>query len=133
MTQAAMGNSRAESFTQFLTVFLVFLLVLALTYFTTRFVGAFQKTNSFNMNFEAVETYRITNGKYLQLVRVGEKYLVIGISKDNVNLICEISEDEIDLTRNKPHSKGLYGSEAFKSIMEQAKQHLDKGGSNNEK
>lgn len=133
MAQTASSHSGAESFAQFLTVFLVFLLVLALTYFTTRFVGSFQKVSAYNRNFEAIETYRITNGKYLQLVRVGEKYLIIGISKDNVNLICEISEDEIDFTKNKPRSKGLYGSEAFKSIMDQAKRHLDKGGNDNEK
>ena len=70
MTQTGYA-SRAESFTQFLTVFLVFLLVLALTYFTTKFVGSYQKSASYNKNFEAIETYRITNGKYLQLVRIG--------------------------------------------------------------
>lgn len=121
-------TSRAESITQFLTVFLVFLLVLALTYFTTRFVGGFQKANSFNKNFEAIETMKITNGKYLQLVRVGEKYIVIGISKDNVNMICEVSGDDIDLTNDRPQA-----SEAFNVFMEKARERIKKGGNQNEK
>lgn len=121
-------TSRAESFTQLLTVFLVFLLVVALTYFTTRFVGSFQKSNSFNRNFEAVETMKITNGKYLQLVRVGEKYIVIGISKDNVNMICEVQEDDLDLTSSRPQA-----TEAFRAVMDKARERIKKGGNQNEK
>ncbi|MBR6159125.1 MAG: flagellar biosynthetic protein FliO, partial [Lachnospiraceae bacterium] len=88
-------TDRTESFTQFLTVILVFVLVLALTYFTTRFVGSYQKTKSIGRNFEVIETYRITNGKYLQIVRVGEKYMVIGVGKDNITGICELSAEDI--------------------------------------
>ena len=116
-------TSGSESVSQFLTVFLVFLLVLALTYFTTRFVGSFQKAASFNKNFEAIETYKITNGKYLQLVRVGKKYVVIGIGKDSVNTICEISEEDIDLTDSKPQA-----SEAFSEFMKKARERMKKGG-----
>ena len=121
-------TSGAESFVQFLTVFLVFLLVLALTYFTTRFVGSFQKKASFNRNFEAIETIRITNGKYLQLVRVGRKYVVIGIAKDSVNLITEVSEDDVDLSYDKPQA-----TEAFRDIMDKARQRISKGDNKNEK
>jgi len=121
-------TSRAESITQFLTVFLVFLLVLALTYFTTRFVGSFQKSNVYNRNFEVIETYRITNGKYMQLVKVGGKYIVIGIGKDNVNMLCEVSEDELDLTSDKPQA-----SEAFSALMDKARERIKKGGKQNEK
>lgn len=127
MTQTGY-TSGAESFVQFLTVFLVFLLVIVLTYFTTRFVGSFQKKASFNRNFEAVETIRITNGKYLQLVRVGKKYIVIGIAKDSVNFITEVNEDDIDLSYD---DKGA--SEAFRDIMDKARQRISKGDNKNEK
>ena len=83
-------TSRAESITQFLTVLLIFLLVLGLTYFTTRFIGTFQKNTLVNRNFEAIETYKVTTGKFLQIVRVGTKYVVIGISKDGITKICDI-------------------------------------------
>ena len=124
----SLTSDRAESFTQFLTVFLVFILVLALTYFTTRFVGNYQKARSINRNFEVIETYRITNGKYLQIVKVGSKYLVIGIGKDDVTSICELSEDDIKPAAEMPSQP----VEAFKSIFEKAKGHI-KGGSENEK
>ena len=120
---------RAESFTQFLTVILVFLLVLALTYFTTRFVGNYQKARSVNRNFEVIETYRITNGKYLQIVKIGEKYMVIGIGKDNITSICELSADDIKPVTESP-SQSI---ETFKNILDKARQRIGKGGNGNEK
>ena len=115
-------SDRAESFTQFLTVFLVFVLVLALTYFTTKFVGNYQKARSVNRNFEVIETYRITNGKYLQIVKIGEKYVVIGIGKDDITSICELSADDI-----KPvAAQSTQTTEVFKSVLDKARQRLSK-------
>ena len=115
-------SDRAESVTQFLTVILVFVLVLALTYFTTRFVGNYQKARSVNRNFEVIETYRITNGKYLQIVKIGEKYVVIGIGKDNVTSICELSADDIKPPVEQPSQT----TEMFKSVLDKARQRLSK-------
>ena len=121
----ALGD-RAESFSQFLTVILVFLLVLALTYLTTRFVGNYQKARSVNRNFDVIETYRITNGKYLQIVRIGEKYVVIGIGKDSVTKICDLSADDIKPVSEQP----VQSVEAFRSILDKAKERIGKGGKN---
>lgn len=129
MTQVG-STSRSESIIQFLTVFLVFLLVLALTYFTTRFVGTFQKNAVVNRNFEAIETYKITNGKYLQLVRIGEKYMVIGISKDSITSICELTEEDILFKPSGDDSKAM---DSFKVFIEKARERVNKGGNKNEK
>ena len=121
-------TDRAESFTQFLTVILVFVLVLAITYLTTRFVGNYQKARSVNRNFEVIETYRITNGKYLQIVKIGEKYVVIGIVKDSITTICELSPDDI-----RPVTQAVQPSLAFKTILDKAKERIGKGDNENEK
>ena len=115
-------SDRAESFTQFLTVILVFVLVLALTYFTTRFVGNYQKARSVAGNFEVIETYRITNGKYLQIVKIGEKYVVIGIGKDNITTICELEAGDIKTAAGQPDK----APEVFRSVLEKARQRLSK-------
>ncbi len=120
---------RAESFTQFLTVILVFILVLGLTYLTTRFVGSYQKAASINRNFEVIETLKITNGKYLQIVKIGEKYVVIGIGKDTVTKICDLDPSDI---KPLPEGSTPQGVEAFKAIFDKAKERI-KGNSKNEK
>ncbi len=128
MVLAQLG-SRAESFTQLLTVILVFVLVLGLTYLTTLFVGSYQKTKNQNRNFEVIETCKVTNGKYLQLIKVGGKYMVIGIGKDSITGICEVPEEEIKVAPD-PSTQSV---ETFRSILDKAKQRISKGGSNNDK
>lgn len=125
----AVLNERAESITQFLTVFLIFLVVLALTYFTTRFVGGYQKIKSLNRNFEVIETMKVTNGKYLQIVKVGQKYVCIGIGKDSITSICELSPDEVSEVTSQP----VQPLETFKTVMEKTRERIGKGGSQNEK
>ncbi len=122
-------TDRAESFTQFLTVILIFLLVLGLTYLTTRFVGNYQKIRNVSRNFEVIETLRITNGKYLQIVRVGEKYVVIGIGKDSITKVCDLSPDDI---KPIPEEMLTQSSEMFKAILDKAKERI-KGGKDNDK
>ena len=107
MLPAVIISGSVEGAAQFATVFLIFLVVLAATYVTTRIVGNYQKLQEKGGNFEAIETYRVTGNKYLQIVRVGEKYVVIGIGKDSITNICELSPDDI---RPIPEDAGMQSS-----------------------
>jgi flagellar protein FliO/FliZ len=99
--------------------------VLALTYFTTKFVGNYQKLQGFGKNIEAIETYRITGNKFLQIVRVGRKYYLLSIGKDEVNSIAELSEEELDLNTDTPAV-----NDRFKKMFEIAKDKMTKRGDN---
>lgn len=118
-------SSGLESVVQFVTVLLVFVFVLALTYVTTRWVGKFQKLQTNNGNFEVIETCRLASNKYLQIVRVGKKYLVIAISKDMVTMLTELTEDEIEL-----HQNGVAPQDSFQKLLDKAKERIQKRGDN---
>jgi flagellar protein FliO/FliZ len=68
-------------------------------------------------NMELKETLRISNNKYLQIVRAGDKYLVMAVCKDTVTMLTELTEDELDFTA-APVEAGM----DFKGIMEKARQ-----------
>lgn len=87
--------SGVESVARLLTTFILFLFVCVITYYTARFVAAFQKSGMRATNIEAVEAYRISNNKYIQIIRIGEKYLAIAVCKDTVTVLCELTENEI--------------------------------------
>ncbi len=123
MFAAVVISGSLEGAAQFLTVFFIFLVVLALTYFTTRFLGKYQKLQGYNRNFEAIETYRLSTNKFLQIVRVGRRYFIVAIGKDEVKLISEISEEDIDLSAENPAS-----NDRFKQIFETAKDKITKRG-----
>jgi len=109
-----------NSVAQFLTVLLLFVFVCAVTYFTTKFIASYQKGGMQGTNIELIDVFRIDATKCIQIVRVGEKYIAMAVCKDNVSVLCELSEDEI--VRGE-HSKGTVSVD-FKDIFEKMKQNI---------
>ena len=87
------------SYAQFITVLLIFVVVLGITAVVTRWLASYQKQQSVNENIEVIDTTRIANNKYIQIIRAGEKYMVIAVCKDTVTMLGEIPEDSLKATR----------------------------------
>ena len=107
------GTGRMDSYLQFLTVLILFVFVLGITWATTRWIANYQKGRALSCNLEIVETMRITGNKFLQIVRAGNKYLVIAIGKDEIHMLAELTQDEV-LTLKKPDMS----NPDFKSLFE---------------
>lgn len=80
---------------QLITVAVLFILVLVMTYFTTRFVGKYQKGQLSGNNIQVLDTLRLSQNKLVQIVRVGEQYFAIAVCKDTVTLLGEIDGDKL--------------------------------------
>ena len=80
---------------QLITVAVLFILVIALTYFTTRFVGRYQKGQLSGNNIQVIDMLRLSQNKLVQIVRVGEKYFAVAVCKDTVTLLGEIDGDKL--------------------------------------
>ena len=105
-----------DSFVQFITILLLFLFVLVITYVVTRWVSGIQKVQMTGKNMGLVETMRISNSKYLQIIRAGEKYLVVAVCKDTVTMLTELSADELSLD-DENEVKSL----SFREVMDKLK------------
>ncbi len=114
-----------NSVVQFLTALLVFVFVVALTYFTARWVGAYQKIQPVNKNFEVIETCKVTQNKFLQIIKVGSRYFLIGIGKDNLEYFTELNEEDLDLTADTKMQDG------FQLLYQKAKERIKKRGNGN--
>jgi len=106
-----------SSFAQFITVFILFIFVVGITYFTTRYIAGYQKTRIKTGNMELMESLRISNNKYLQIVRAGKKYLVMAVCRDTVTLLAELEEEELVFM-----DQGEVAVLDFKGILDKAKQ-----------
>ena len=67
--------SKWDSFFQLIGVLLIFLFVLAITYVTTRWIGQYQQGMMQNKNIQVVETFRVSNNKFI-LTELTEEDLV---------------------------------------------------------
>ena len=110
-------SSGLESIVQFITVLIIFVFVLGFTWISTRYIAGIQKDKYKTGNMELIETLRISNNKYLQIVRVGNKYLCMAVCKDTVTMLGEIQKEEMVFNENN-----LNANMDFQMILEKIKQ-----------
>lgn len=113
--------SRLDNVTRFMSVLLIFLFVLAITYFATRYIAEVQKGKTQEKNIKIVETRQIAPGKYIQILQIGKRFVTVAVCKDNITMLTELSEEELDLSVDD--ASQLPG---FKDILEKAKDKLPK-------
>ncbi len=115
------GGTRGENILELILLLGIFVLVLVACVFTTRFVAGHQMQRGRNSNFKPIETYQITQNRYLHLVQIGTRYFVVSVTKENISFIAELKEDEIVA---KPEKGGTQRS--FKQILSEFKVKVDK-------
>lgn len=107
-------TGKVNGYAQFVAVLVVFVLVLGLTALTTRWIANYQKQQSVNCNVEILETTRIANNKYIQLVRIGETCVAIAVCKDTVTMLGEVPKEQIK-------ESNIQGTSLhFKELLEKA-------------
>lgn len=110
--------SRLSSFAQLITLLIVFVFVLALTFYATRWMAKIQKSQFKNSNIEVIETFRLSNTKYIQIVKLGEKYVAIAVGKDTVTFLTELEESQLDLTKAVEGTNTLEFQEILKKVKD---------------
>ena len=101
---------------QFLVVLFLFVVVLGITLWTTRWIAGYQKEKMSGSNMEIVDTMRLSSNQYIQIVRIGGEYIAIAVSKDSVTKLAEIPSEQIIL-RQPSEGETL----SFKELFEKTK------------
>ena len=114
-------TGRMDSYLQFMTVLILFVFVLLITYWTTRWIAKYQKGKAGAGNLEVIETCRISPNKYVQVLRAGEKYLIIAIGKDEIHMLTELSEADLVIQENSGEQ-----TLSFAGVFEQVKKLKEK-------
>ena len=116
-----------EAVVHLVTVTLIFIFVLALAVFTTRWLGNYQKGQMFNKNIKVIETFKLSPNKYVQIIQIGTRYVAIAISKDTVTKLVELTEEEILEFPDEQSSFSAFGDkyglskESFQEIFSKMK------------
>lgn len=124
------GLNNTDSYLQFMTVLIIFVFVLAITYLTTKWIAGYQKGRIRDTNLELLEAIRLTNNKYVQIIRVGQKYLAVAVCKDSVTMLTEVPVEELELSDNGEKTEQF----SFKDLLEkvQKKNFSEKNEDRNE-
>lgn len=106
----------SDGWAQLITVLLIFVAVLALTAYTTKYIAKVQRQNTISGNLEILETIRISGTKYIQLVRIGETYVAMAVCKDTVTKLCEIPKEQLK-EKTPEGNSGFSFKELLDSVM----------------
>lgn len=112
---SVLSSTASGGWVQLITVLLIFVFVLLITAFTTKWIGNFQKEKYAGSNIEVIETRRVDQNKYIEIVRIGDKYFAIGIGKENISTIAELSKDSLQIPEAKTNNF------SFKEFLKKAK------------
>ncbi|MEH2942675.1 flagellar biosynthetic protein FliO [Lachnospiraceae bacterium KK002] len=117
-------SSGWESFFQLIGVLLVFLLVLALTWGVTRWIAGYQQGMMADKNIRVIETFRVNNNKFIQIIQVGKKYLVISVCKDTINILTELTEEQLVWMPSPEGKNPVNVNENFQEILNNLKKKI---------
>lgn len=106
------SDTRLSNVASLLGILAVCILVIAASYFFTRFVGGKQLSQQKNSNFKTIDTFHLAQNKYLMLLEVGRRYFVIAVCKDTVTMISELSQEDITVWK-----KSASNTTSFKNIF----------------
>lgn len=106
--------SGVENVLRLIGLLLLCAVIIAASYFTTRFVGRKEAGVSSNTNFKPLDVLRISPNKYLQLIKVGKRYIVIAVCKDTVTYLTELDEEDIVFRKDEASKV------SFKDILSKA-------------
>jgi len=95
---------------KFIAILFIFIIVLLITHYTTKWIGGIQKKQSMGKNISSVEIFKLTNNKYVQILKIGKEYVAVAVAKDNVTYLGKVNEEDLDLSKETVGEGQSFGS-----------------------
>ena len=102
---------------QVIFLFILFAIIIAAAYYVTYYVAKLQQKSKDNNNLQIIEAISVGPGKSIQIVRVGNKYVVIGVTKGNIQFLQTLGPDDISVNADKENQSII----PFKQILNKYK------------
>lgn len=77
---------------------IVFVFVIGSAYFLTKKLASLGALRMQGKNMKILETLQLNMNQMIYLIRVGDKTLLIGVSKDRITYLLEVESDLVDLS-----------------------------------
>lgn len=106
-----------------LVLIVIFVLILVVAYYVTKWVSTSGLNMQKNKNIKILEVFRLNQSKYIYIVELGNKVVVLGVSKDHIEYITDLDHDSLVFA--KPES----GHVNFKDLLKLSKNKLEKKSS----
>ena len=103
-----------ENVLQLVVVLIVFVLVLFAAFYSTKWIAKNGGIQSRVRNIKVIETYKIAPSKYIQIIQIGKKQYAIGVTKEQITYLTELTEDQLEVPEEFGNTPG---DTSFKEVM----------------
>lgn len=85
---------------QLIWYLIVFLLVIGVAFYITRFIGQSTLRYTRSTNLQVIDYIILGRDKGLYIVKVGDKFFLIGVSNNNITYLTEINKEDMKVPTN---------------------------------
>ena len=112
------GPSTFELIGRFFSTIFIFLFVLILAYYATKFIAGSRLQRASSNNIKILESVSVGYQSVIQLLQIGDdKYIVIAVTKDKVTFLANVDKDSINLENRNIDISKLPFEKYLKSFM----------------
>ena len=119
MSVFIVGQSALASFLKLLMLLIAFILILAASYYVTKWYAKSGFIKKQTNNMEIIDTFSMGPNRQICIMRIGQKYIAVSVCKDQIRFLAEIPEDQLELTPQMPQGDGAPFKDVFRDMMRQ--------------
>lgn len=120
-----MALSTSELLWNWLKIIVALPIVLLLAYVSLKLSKGYVNTLRKGLYMKVIETVPVFNKTALSIVQIGKKYLVLGVSDQGIQVVSELTDDEVTelLAKNQ---EAKINTKAFSHFIEMIKDRKDR-------
>jgi len=115
MDNIALGwSTSGPDIGQLTNFIIIFIVVCVLAYFTTRLIAGARYGRLGKRNIQIIETVSVGQAAFIHLVRLGNEFILIGVTKGQINFLTKVANDAIDLSE---YQKNVVSPPTFETLL----------------
>lgn len=97
MSVYLIGMSMLSSLFKLIVLLIVFILILAASYYATKWYAKAGFASNKPQNIHMVESFPMGPGKQICIMKLGNKYTAVAVCKDHITFLAELDEEQLSL------------------------------------
>ncbi len=112
------GSMSGQTIWQFIKLILIFVVILILAYYATRFVAKYHSNSLVGKTgLKIVESMSVGNNKFIVIAQINGSYYALGVGKDEITFIDKLSDYTPCVSDNEITGDG--SKKSFKDVLSQ--------------
>ncbi|MCM1272220.1 MAG: flagellar biosynthetic protein FliO [Clostridium sp.] len=112
------GSMSSQTIWQFIKLILIFVVILILAYYATRFVAKYHSNSLVGKTgLKIVESMSVGNNKFIVIAQINGSYYALGVGKDEITFIDKLSDYTPRVSEGMTVDDG--SKKSFKDVLAQ--------------